>query len=123
MYGATCTDAEVVAELLSAGANAGVVDDRGRTALHYAAKANQLGAIHLLIEHRAEIDRRALTGCTPLAEAARCGNVSAVKTLFDAHASVSGALGQAARGGRVEIARLLIAAGANINEIAADGRT
>ena len=60
-------------ELLQAGADTGIVDLRGRTALHLAAAALNLEVVDLLLESGADFEARDTEGNTALmlAEAAQ----------------------------------------------------
>jgi ankyrin repeat protein len=58
--------AEVVKVLLEAGANPDIQDGQGRTALYWAAAANQMDMVRLLVAHRADRDIRDRFGATAL---------------------------------------------------------
>lgn len=75
-----------VAELLTAGALANVVDVRRRAPLHLASAPLVEASpetIRLLVESGADIEMRDDAGSTPLHLAAECGSVALVETLLE----------------------------------------
>ncbi|MCL2541434.1 MAG: ankyrin repeat domain-containing protein [Nocardioidaceae bacterium] len=72
--------------LLEAGAEVGLTDTQGRTALHYAARAGA-EVVNLLIRAGAEVDAADLAGNTPLHEASDAACVGAIETLVRAGAN------------------------------------
>ena len=144
-------NAEKVAELLKQGANPNTQRTPGITVLHWAAKGGHLKVMRLLIDHGADVNARTRDGkFTPLVEAAGSREPAAVKLLLEAGAKPDGfELGQAcwlgrteavkllltagvnpdagivsaAHGGHVEIVRLLLERGANVNIKSKDGDT
>lgn len=67
------------------------------------------------------IDDRGVYGNTLLYEAAAFGNLAVIKACVEQGADLTGILGIAASGGRVEAVRLLISLGANVNQPDEDG--
>jgi ankyrin repeat protein len=94
----------------------------GETPLHYLAVENQLEAVKLLVEHGAELNTLNEFGDSALAEAASLGYAELVAWMMSHGAllTVPGqsdpTLNEAARGGSAEIVKLLLAAGADVNQ-------
>jgi ankyrin repeat protein len=101
-------------------------DHEGCTALHAAAKHNQVEAIQVLVkEGHARVDAKDKDGQTPLHLACKKGHFEAADALVKLGANVNAkdadswtALHFAARQGSLEIVQLLVAKGANTNVIA-----
>jgi ankyrin repeat protein len=94
----------------------------GETALHYLAVENQLRAVVLLAEAGAQINTLNSCGGTPLSEAASLGYVELVEFLLLKGASLhmpgqsEPTLHEATRNGNAAVVRLLLGAGAPIDE-------
>ena len=123
-------DLNGVKKLLKAGANANVADDAAHTPLYYAAAKGYVDIARELIGHGADIDL--VGGDSPLLWACNYGHFDMVKLLIANGADVdakrisdhSTPLRSAAIwGGKKEIIELLIAKGANVNVVHADGDT
>lgn len=105
-------------------------DDAGDTALHEAARANELEALIELIDLGAEVDVRNKLGATPLIVASHKGHKSICKALINAGAAVKGEkslmrggyspLHAAAANGSTECLQDLIDAGASIRHSASE---
>ena len=91
-YAAAYGHVEVCAALTEAGAGLNVADEDGETPLHSAIRRNRLAVASFLLERRADTERRNEYGRTPLLLVAR-------------------------ETGNIEMARLLIAAGAEVNAV------
>ena len=93
----------------------------GETPLHYLAVENQLEAVQALVARGAEVNTVSDVGGTPLSEAASLGHARMVKYLLSVGAGTSlegqtePALNEAVRSGSLEIARVLIESGADVN--------
>ncbi|MCY4120984.1 MAG: ankyrin repeat domain-containing protein, partial [Acidobacteria bacterium] len=96
------------------------------TPLHFAASGNQVPAIRLLLDAGADIEAKMDRGISPLYSAARAGAAEAVALLIARGADVmsAGTAWQAwtplhgttkSRGNRVEVARMLLDAGADVD--------
>jgi ankyrin repeat protein len=91
-------------------------------ALLSASRAGQLSAVRFLLGQRADIEVREGSHATPLIEAASAGSTEAVKLLLGHGASIEAqkgidgytALHCACAAGLVEVARILVASGANL---------
>ena len=115
MTAARTGDAEAVRVLLVRGADPNLRDGfRGQTALMWAAARNNAGAVHALAELGADV--RAKTGT-----AARepLGN----RLFYAPPPTGFTALLFAARGGHVEAVRVLLAAGADVDDTLSDGQS
>ncbi|HZI38653.1 MAG TPA: ankyrin repeat domain-containing protein [Acidimicrobiia bacterium] len=77
----------IAQSLLAAGANVSARDLQGWTALHYATRA-QARAAELLLESGADPNSAADDGTTPLHQAAVAGNVQVAKALIAAGADI-----------------------------------
>jgi ankyrin repeat protein/HEAT repeat protein len=102
--------------MLKQGADPNSVRSGGRTALQLAASKGHVKVMRLLIDHGADVNARASGDprFTPLAEAAASREPEAVKMLLDAGAKPEGfPLGRACWLGRQETAKLLLDAGVN----------
>jgi ankyrin repeat protein len=112
--------------LLARGANVNASErDRHQTALMWAVARRHATVVKLLLQHRADVHARTRT--RPLMVMLDQGPRRTVKTsMQDAHqveAGGSSALLFAAQVGDAESAKLLLSAGANVNDTAADGRS
>lgn len=75
-----------VASLLGAGAPTAKLDDRGRSALHFAADRGLVGAVEMLLRHDAVVDAKTPHGDTALLWAAKAGRVAVADALLAAGA-------------------------------------
>ena len=101
------TDVEVVRVLLKHGANVSAEDEEGRTPLHEAAKNGNVELVRMLIEHGADVNVRTKDGSTPLLMAAKLGNMEDEEGETQLHKET--------RNGNVELVRMLIEHGADVN--------
>lgn len=139
--------AEIIASLLKGGEDPNaVVSDMGDTALMLAARTGKPDALKVLLEHGADPNKTNTEGQTALMWAVAEKNAAAAKTLIDHGADVNAqtyklpppspfqlifsapfpsggmtALLYAARQNDIESAKILLDAGAKVNENAADG--
>jgi ankyrin repeat protein len=136
-------NAALIERLLKAGANAKWAMPDGETALMTAARSGDSDAIKVLVAHGAEIEaRQPENGQTALMWAASANRAAAVKTLVGRGADLyarslsGGAAGgraegrasggytaylYAVRSGAIDAARVLLDAGADVNETTPDG--
>ena len=115
MTAARTGDAEAVRVLLVRGADPNLRDGfRGQTALMWAAARNNASAVHALAELGADV--RAKTGTVARAP---LGN----RLFYAPPPTGFTALLFAARGGHVEAVRVLLAAGANVDDTLSDGQS
>src|SRR5262249_36567465 len=119
MTAARSGNAEVVEQLVSKGANVNAKATRGQTALMWAVAQHHTEVVKVLLEHHADIQMRT----QEWSQVWQTGPDQDIHP--DYHATIrhggDTALLFAARSGDLEIARLLVAAGANVNDTAADG--
>ena len=124
-------DLWVCRQLLAvSGADVNVRDQRGATALHWAAGRNQQDVARLLIGYGADVNAPDQEGMGPLQAAAESGHGGMTALLLDngANADARGKLGMSAlhlavKGGHDAVARALIERGANVNVAAEGGYT
>jgi uncharacterized protein len=96
-------------------------DGLGETPLHYLCVENHLEAVQALVRYGAEVNTVNDCGGTPLSEAASLGNADLVSYLLSVGAKLwvqeqtEPSLHEAVRGGNLEIVKMLIHAGANVN--------
>jgi ankyrin repeat protein len=126
MESARSGNADVVRALLNHGAHVNAKErDRDQTALMWAVARRHVDVVKALLEHKADIHARTRT--RPLRVMLDQGPRRTVKTsMQDARQIDAGgqtALLFAAQVGDVESARLLLAAGANVNDSAADANS
>ncbi|MCH9627242.1 MAG: hypothetical protein S4CHLAM2_08770 [Chlamydiales bacterium] len=74
--------AELIALFLDAGIDTEEIDNKGFTALHYAAQENLVVAARVLIRRGAKVDAASRARTTPLHEAARCGSAAVLQLLL-----------------------------------------
>lgn len=106
--------------LLQGGRPPNLPDDKGETALHYAAQLGDQRMVEALLYYKASIDPRDQFGDTPLHWAAQRGNVAILQMLIDAKAAVDPQnrqgitpLMMAAQAGQAQAVRLLLKVGAD----------
>ena len=126
MAAARSGNAAVVRALLNRGADANARESsRAQTALMWAVSRHNTDVVSVLLERHADVHAR--TRVRPLTVMLDQGPRRSVKTAVqDARQIDAGgdtALLFAAQGGDAAIAALLLAAGANVNDTAADGRS
>ena len=115
--------------LLKAGADPNAATAAGETPVMTAAHSGNAQVMRLLIARDANVNaREILRGQTALMIAVAENHEDAVRLLIDAHADVKARskhefspLLFAAQQGNIAIARMLLAAGSNVNETALDG--
>lgn len=83
---ATAGDLKLIKSLLDAGEDINQTNDYGRTALHWAARNNQLAAVRLLIERGADLHPIDCDKCTALDWATRGGHANVAALLKEAGA-------------------------------------
>ena len=115
MTAARTGDAATVRALLARGADPNARDDfRGQTALMWAAARNNAAAVHALAELGADVHARTETGERPAG-----GN----RLFYAPPPTGFTALTFAARGGHLDALRVLLAAGADVNDTLSDGQS
>jgi uncharacterized protein len=104
-------------------------DDKGETALHYAAQLGDQKMVEALLYYKASIDPRDQFGNTPLHWAAQRGNPTILQILIDAKAAVDPQnrqgitpLMMAVKAGQVQAVRLLLKDGADPHRVDFTGR-
>ncbi len=110
---AAAGQAEVVRQLLTAGAALEAGDNRDRRPLHHAAQAGHVEVVELLLAAGADVQARDIRGFFPINGAIEGRNVEVVELLMAAGAHPS--LGWAAQRGSPAIVQLILAAGADPN--------
>lgn len=106
---------DVAAYLISRGSDVNARANNGATPLEEGASAGQKAVVELLLDNGASIDL-GLETITPLCSTIMSGHDEVAKLLIEKGADIGrGALIAAAGHGRVEIAKLLIARGDNVN--------
>jgi ankyrin repeat protein len=119
MTAARTGSAEVMKQLLAAGGNPNAKEPaRGQTALMWAASEKHSRVVRLLIEHGADLQARTAVPVRP-GERGGVGNLGA--RMGGAGGNGFTPLLFATRVGDLDSVRLLIDAGANVNDTAADG--
>ena len=116
-HGAQRPDLDTARLILKSGADVNL-----RTPLRRAAYCNHVDVVRLLLEFRAEVDRRDRYGKTPLMAASEEGHDDVVRVLLDAGADVNaieengkGALYYACYEGHTSTAQLLLDRGADVS--------
>lgn len=115
-------DREALRSLIERAADVNIPQADGTTALHWAARHDDLAVAELLVAGGADVDAANRYGVTPLALACINGNGALVELLLNEGANPNAtlpggesALMTAARTGRVEPVRALLAHGADLN--------
>ena len=126
------SDNREILSLLRMGADVNVANDYGDTPLHRAAYLGLTEKVRFLLSHKADVERRAQRGESPLLYAARPeGSPETVTALLEGGADVNGtdnigmtALHGAAMIGDVDVARVLVEkGGADLNRKTVAGYT
>ena len=120
---------EMVEALLAAGADAGVAQASGLTPLMVAAHTWSVWVVRALLAHGADVNAAtAETDATALMWAVAAPHRDIVRVLLERGADISASstkgmtpLLTAAGSGDIETAKLLIAAGAAVNDVGSDG--
>jgi len=96
-------------------------DETGYTALHYAARNNNIIACELLIKANANVNAETNGGVTPLQRAAMMGHIDVVKMLLSHRADVkiqdsdgNTAAHRASQSGHIDIVNLLLQSDGNL---------
>lgn len=115
----------IIQALLAKGANPNIKNKQGRVALHDAVYTHSVPLIQALIRKGANVNVSEQYGQTPLERAVEMKDVAVAKILLDAGAKQrltphhQPMLTTAASAGNIEIAKILLARGAKVNESAA----
>ena len=116
------SDRAAIRTLLQQRADVNATEPDGATALHWAARTNDLETAEMLIRARANVKAANRYGVTPLYLAATNGNATMIELLLKAGADPNTALPEgetalmtAARSGSVDAVNVLIARGADVN--------
>src|SRR6201999_2205937 len=92
-------DADIIAALLTAGADPNEKLPLGRSPLMAAARTGNVAAIKVLVDHGADVNaRETLRGTTPLMWAADEGHAAAIQFLIDHKADIAAKSSPAERG-------------------------
>lgn len=104
-------------------------DDKGETALHYAAQLGDQQMVQALLYYKADVDPRDQFGNTPLHWAAQRGSITVLQMLIDAKAAIDPQnrqgitpLMMAAQAGQAQAVRLLLKDGADPHHADFTGR-
>ena len=123
-------NADVMKELIKAGADLNANADWSYTPLHFAARAGNIEAVDALMVAGADMKVTSEHGETSLHSAARGGNVGIVEKLIKSEADINALdedgrapLHFAASAGNMEVVDALIAAGADMMVVSDDGET
>jgi ankyrin repeat protein len=119
----------IIRFLLANGVDICQIDDYKSTALHKACGEGNLETVRLLINKGADIEaRNSIRSATPLLDAMREPHIDVVKYLIEKGADVKafdkhgfGVIHKAARKGNIEIAKLMLKIGADIEQRATIG--
>lgn len=126
MLAARAGNLEAVTALLAAGASVNATETtRGQSALMWATAGGHPDIVAALLENGANVEARSRTSSLVfnMGGSRSAGSASGGITLTEVPQGGSTPLLFAARSGDLESARLLIAAGANVNDTMADGNT
>jgi ankyrin repeat protein len=120
---------EDVIRMLQSGRQPDVPDDKGETALHYAAQLGDQRMTQALLYYKAAVDPRDQFGNTPMHWAAQDGNTTVIEMLVDAKAAIDPQnrqgvtpLMMAAKAGNVAAVRVLVQKGADPHHTDFTGR-
>ncbi|HEX3971399.1 MAG TPA: ankyrin repeat domain-containing protein [Stellaceae bacterium] len=115
--------------ILQSGRTPNAPDEKGETALHYAAQLGNQQMVQALLYYKAAVDPRDQFGNTPLHWAAQRGSVAILQMLIDAKAAIDPQnrqgvtpLMMAAQGGQAQAVRLLLKDGADPHRADFTGR-
>jgi len=118
-----------VIRLLQSKRDPNLPDDKGETALHYAAQLGNQQMVQALLYYEAAVDPRDQFGNTPLHWAAQNGSTAVIQMLIDAKATVDPQnrqgvtpLMMAAKAGNAPAVRLLLKDGADPHHVDFTGR-
>ena len=126
MLAARAGSLDAVTALLAAGAEVNATETtRGQSALMWAAAGAHPDIVAALLEHGAQVQARSRTGARVfnMGGSRSAGSASSGIALEEVPQGGSTPLLFAARSGDLESARLLVAAGADVNDTTADGNT
>jgi ankyrin repeat protein len=135
MLAVKCDRVETALVLVQMGASREVVDNRGRTAVHYAAtREGHVGVVEALLKAGCNPDIQDEDCATPLILASQNGHVKAVRVLIEKGALIEAvdedgltalmiASKNCSENGHAEAMRVLIEKGANIEAVNEDGFT
>lgn len=116
----------LVEQLLDNGAEADGTNDKGQSPLMLAVQRQEIGIAATLLTYGANPNRQYSNGLSMLAVAARDGDADLMQELLEAGANVAGGavkgnpLRWAAGGGHLDAVRVLLAAGAEVQEATED---
>lgn len=122
-------DASAVRSLLEGGADVHARDEKGRTALYYAAESGHLDVVQALLDHGADVNVKDPDGRTPLILAARGAHTGVAQELMDRGADIHArcygrsALLWAIESSDIDIVMALLEHGADVNESNENGTT
>jgi ankyrin repeat protein len=120
-------DQRTIVGLLKRGVDVNTVDEKGDTLLILAARAGKPATVQTLLAYKPNLNARNGVGESALMHAAIRGREDIVKMLLTAGAAVNQPgwtpLMYAAAGNQTDIARLLLARGAHVNATAQNGTT
>ena len=112
------------------GGNVNAKNEKGQTALMWAAKSGNIETVKYLVSNGADIKAKTENGKAALMWAARSGNIETVKYLVSQGADVKAkaddgrtVLMWAARSGNIETVKYLVSQGADVNAKDKDGKT
>ena len=115
--------------ILESGRPPNLPDDKGETALHYAAQLGDKRMVQALLYYKAAVDPRDQFGNTPLHWAAQRGDTTILQMLIDAKAAIDPQnrqgvtpLMMAAQAGQAQAVRLLLKDGADPRRVDFTGR-
>ena len=109
-------DVDAAEMLLKAGADVNAKDEHGCTALHVAVNAKNYAMVQLLIQYGANVNEKS-NKKTPLHIAVNKKKIDIVQLLIESGAKKTIALHQAVLNDQLQIAEILIGAGADVNAV------
>lgn len=126
-------DSAKAQQLIKSGANVNAKDESGMTVLMYAVMAGDTNIVNALLEAKANVNAKNYVGVTPIIFAAMDGHTDITRSLIKAKADVNArpdasvgcmtALHWAVCNNYDAVAKLLVAAGANVNAKNSEGQT